>query len=396
MSDWSNIHQAIGNLGQTKRGAMSPLIEAHRNRGKILGEGLGRIGDTLGRIGDKRFATSEREAGEEFIAEQAKKAKGYFDESGVYHPGTDVGGSIASMQAKTIEELKLMFPTVDEATLTRFLEQLKAIGGAEGDVEAETAGKVQEATFMHPWEQEGFENIEAWMAYHKDDPMWMKYGFDNLDDWKAWQTEMANIGIKVSDDDDNFLIKANLYLDAVKGQHSNRFTDQATQLPKGFLDMTTDDQEYLMAQWKASVKFDAEATELIDWFSQKFSQPGSDGVEPTDPLSNMRQFILSDLKPTQYPPITGRSVGMAILGGRDPSFDEQPTGTPGYTAEEDTKYTNTINQIVNDAQITMDQIREVNIAADLLKKPNTTRAESETAEATLRKIANALQLIIDL
>ena len=65
MSDWSNIHQAIGNLGQTKRGMTTPLIDAYRDRGRMWKEGLGRIGDTIGGIADKKFTAGENQKGRE-------------------------------------------------------------------------------------------------------------------------------------------------------------------------------------------------------------------------------------------------------------------------------------------------------------------------------------------
>ena len=75
MSDWSNIWQGIGLLGQTKKGSYDPLRQA-------VGGGLGRISDTIGRMGDKRFQageakkqrewqTGERVAGEDYEANQA-------------------------------------------------------------------------------------------------------------------------------------------------------------------------------------------------------------------------------------------------------------------------------------------------------------------------------------
>ena len=68
MSDWSNVSQLIGQLGQTKRDMLTPKLDAYRNRGKVWSEGLGRISDTLGGIANRRktmkFQTGEREAGE--------------------------------------------------------------------------------------------------------------------------------------------------------------------------------------------------------------------------------------------------------------------------------------------------------------------------------------------
>jgi len=65
MSDFSNIWQGIGLLGQTKKGMYTPMIDAYRNRGKVVSEGLGRISDTIGGIANRRktmkFQTGETE-----------------------------------------------------------------------------------------------------------------------------------------------------------------------------------------------------------------------------------------------------------------------------------------------------------------------------------------------
>jgi hypothetical protein len=67
MSDWSNITQLIGQLGQTKKGMLTPKLDAYRNRGQIWSEGLGRISDTLGNMANKADAAREEKKQREFL-----------------------------------------------------------------------------------------------------------------------------------------------------------------------------------------------------------------------------------------------------------------------------------------------------------------------------------------
>lgn len=71
MANWGDIWSGIGLLGQTKKGMYTPQIDAYRNRGKIFSEGLGRISDTVGGISARKWQTEEREAGEDYDANQA-------------------------------------------------------------------------------------------------------------------------------------------------------------------------------------------------------------------------------------------------------------------------------------------------------------------------------------
>ena len=80
MSDWSNVWQGIGLLGQTKKGMHTPVIDAHRNRGRVASEGLGRISDTLGGMKDRQFITSERKEGEAYQTSE-REAKELYDSS---------------------------------------------------------------------------------------------------------------------------------------------------------------------------------------------------------------------------------------------------------------------------------------------------------------------------
>jgi hypothetical protein len=77
MSDWSNIWQGIGQLGQTKRDMLTPLLEARRNRGEIWDSGLGRISDTLGRMGDKRFQAGEAKKQRDWQGGEAQKGRDF-------------------------------------------------------------------------------------------------------------------------------------------------------------------------------------------------------------------------------------------------------------------------------------------------------------------------------
>jgi hypothetical protein len=262
MATWNDVWTGIGQLGQTKQGMYTPLLDSHRNLNKAITEGLGGISNMLGRKADRKWQEK-----------QTKEAKGYIDKEGIYHPGTDVMGEKSTLQAKTIEELKIMFPNIPEEQLQAYLDMQERIGGVQATIAGKTAGAEEDATFKTLWQKEGFNTIDEWMAYHKDDPPWKQYGFGSFDEWKDWQKDMAAIGIKVSDDDDNFLVKAGVYLRQLKEEHDTYFVDPKTGLGKGFLDMSPEDQTYLMEQWKAGVRSDPEATELIDWFAQKFKQP---------------------------------------------------------------------------------------------------------------------------
>jgi len=73
MSDWSNIWQGIGQLGQTKKGMYDPLIDAHRDRGRMWSEGFGRLSETFKGIGAKRWQS--REAGKQRDYESGEAGK---------------------------------------------------------------------------------------------------------------------------------------------------------------------------------------------------------------------------------------------------------------------------------------------------------------------------------
>ena len=77
MSDWSNIWQGIGQLGQTRKGMYDPLRQEQARRGQVWKEGLGGISDTLGRIGDKGFQAGEAEKQRGFVAGESEKQREY-------------------------------------------------------------------------------------------------------------------------------------------------------------------------------------------------------------------------------------------------------------------------------------------------------------------------------
>lgn len=65
MATWGDINSAIGLLGQARKDSTSSLLDAYRNRGKVLGEVGGRISDTLGGIAAKKFQAGEAQKGRE-------------------------------------------------------------------------------------------------------------------------------------------------------------------------------------------------------------------------------------------------------------------------------------------------------------------------------------------
>ena len=334
MSDWSNIYQGIGLLGQTKKGSYDPLREATRNKGRVWREGLGKIGDTLGRIGDKRFQaleagkgrdfqTDERKAGEAFTAEQAKLKEGYVDDDGNFVGGTDFHNEAERINTMSDAEFDLWLKKQSPDTLEKiraFLDDQKqreidtAVGIAEG---------VQGATFMTPWEKEGYPDFESWREDKRGLPVYKQYGYDTIEEWQEWQREMAAIGININEDTDDLAITFGVYLDLLKKEHGTYFQDPETLSPIGFLQMTPEAQEYLTTQWAQKVQGSQFETELMDMFTSKFREPTGDiNINLDTALENLRDSLQTT--------IDSAGQGPEYAGGMFPSPEAQAAGSQRF------------------------------------------------------------------
>lgn len=246
MSDWNSIWQGIGQLGETKKNMLAPVIEARRNRGKVWSEGLGKISDTIGGIADKRYASKEADKQRGFERDQDAAKEGMIDPvTGKYIPGTDAASKAAE--------------------------------------------------FKPPWKQQGYSSFEEWRKDNIDKPIWQQYDFPNREAWEAWQVKMAELGSQVDINEDNIGMKFTIYQKMIldNTQYASYFTDEKTGLTIPFKSMSPETQEYLTTQFSNLLKSETSADRIIleNMWADLFMRPAGQDANGVDVFKALQDNV---------------------------------------------------------------------------------------------------------
>ena len=393
MSDWNSVWQGIGQLGQTKKGMYTPMIDAYRNKGKVWSEGLGRISDTLGGIADKQFAKGERVAGQEHqIAMQSSEQ---------LWEGTQ------RKLDRSLEEKKLaMTWDMNEADIKQRNAQAKLSREMEQTLLTQKLAYDKYALNRQLSEQEEAQLRELNQEYN----FWQdkKLQFDRQmteEERAALEGEaLGERGLDIQEkeaDNRGLLLTAQL-AEFGSGQDAawragianlkEIFPDvfEGVDLNTGYgminsLDTIrqNDPEKYAtidkhFRQWVSSTnpKYNKELTDL--WGTVTGGSATSRGDGGMSNMEAMRDYIKFTLQ------VPDKSVAGSAAGF---TYNYPPV-------DPEAKYISTIS-LLSDAAATIEQLRSLGRASALIAKENTTRSETATVENILRDIAQTLGIEID-